>query len=169
MATNTSSLSLLDSIDVEKFALLLNKALDVIQAEIQREKSPCLEAIKARLEFRLEFLGIVSNTNFSSKARRSALESCLKLLPTITTTMNLGKRLPRAFSTRIQRKLSTQVPPRPMVSIDPKEAATSLTHLLNNLLEIEGIYDYQSPHDIVVLTHRFLDSLVELFRLLCGL
>jgi len=99
----------------------------------------------------LGFLEIVSGTISSIKARRSALEKCVNLLPTISATMSLGKELSQAFSTRIQRKLSTQVPPRPMVTIDPKEAATSLKTLLSNLLEIEDIYEYNSPHEIMVL------------------
>jgi len=143
---------LFDDVDVSEFIKLLNEALEIVETEIGKESSQSLEAIKARLKFRLKFLEIVSNTTSSKMARRSALEKCLNLLPTISTTMGLGKELPEAFSTRIQSKLSTQVPPRPMVSIDPKEAATSLKTLLNNLVEIEGIYDYNSPHQIMVLS-----------------
>ena len=143
-------MALLDDIEVLKFTQLLNEALEIVQKEIGTENRQPLEAIKARLQFRLKFLEIVSSKTSSAKARRSALESCLNLLPTITASMNLGKELPQAFSTRIQRRLSIQVPPRPMVSIDPKEAASSLKTMLENLLEIESIYDYKSPHEIIV-------------------
>ena len=64
--------------------------------------------------------------------------------------MSLGKEMKGAFSTRIQRKLSIQVPPRPMVTIDPKEAAKSMKTLLDNLVEIEDIHEYASPHEIIV-------------------
>lgn len=134
-----------------EFIKLLTEALEIVETEIGKESSQSLEGINARLKFRLKFLEIVSGTISSRKARRSALEKCINLLPTITATMNLGKGLPQAFSTRIQRKLSTQVPPRPMVTIDPKEAATSLKNLLFNLFEIEGLYEYSSPHEIMVL------------------
>jgi N-alpha-acetyltransferase 35, NatC auxiliary subunit len=144
-------LSLFDDISASEFIKLLTEALEIVETEIGKQTSQSLEGIKARLEFRLKFLEIVSGTISSTKARRSALENCINMLPTITATMNLGKELPQAFSTRIQRKLSTQVPPRPMVTIDPKEAETSLKTLLFNLLEIECIYEYNSPHEIMVL------------------
>jgi len=143
---------LFDDVDVSEFIKLLSAASKIVEAEIGKESSQYLEAIKARLKFRLKFLEIVSNTRSSKMVRRSALENCLNLLSTITATMSLGKEIPQAFSTRIQRKLSTQVPPRPMVSIDLNETATSLKTLLTNLLEIEGIYDYNSPHQITVLS-----------------
>jgi hypothetical protein len=76
--------------------------------------------------------------------------------------MNLGKLIPQAFSTRIQRKLSIQVPPRPMVSIDSMEAVTSLNAMLDGLLEIEAIHDYESPHDIIV-TFPMIELILELF------
>jgi len=132
---------------------LLDGAIEIVQTEIGTSKeSQPLEAIKARLQFRRKFLAIVSNNGSLASNRRSALESCRKLLPTITASMSLGKELPQAFSTRIQRRLSIQVPPRPMVSIDPKEAAKSLKTMLGDLLEIESIYEYKSPHEIIVHT-----------------
>jgi hypothetical protein len=64
--------------------------------------------------------------------------------------MDHGKQTPGAFSTRIQRKLSIQVPPRPMVSIDPRDAAKLMQKLLDDLIEIESIQEYTSPHEIIV-------------------
>jgi len=130
------------------------------------ENSQAMEAIKVRLQFRLQFLQIVSCTSTSLKGRRSALESCTTLLLKITESMNLGKEIPQAFSTRIQRRLSIQVPPRPMVSIDPREAVASLKTMLDNLLEIETIHDYESPHEIIVI-FPIIQLMLELFRLLC--
>jgi hypothetical protein len=82
--------------------------------------------------------------------------------------MDLGKETTGAFSNRIQRKLSIAVPPRPMVTVDPKEAAASMKIILDNLMEIEGLYEYNSPHEIIV-SHTLPIILTgEFLSLLCG-
>jgi hypothetical protein len=37
-----------------------------------------------------------------------------------------------------------------MVSIDPKEAAKSMKLILNDLAEIETLYDFKSPSELIV-------------------
>lgn len=37
-----------------------------------------------------------------------------------------------------------------MVSIDPKEAAKSMTTILDDLAEVETLYEYKSPSEIIV-------------------
>jgi hypothetical protein len=39
-----------------------------------------------------------------------------------------------------------------MVSVDPKEAAASMKTMLENLIEIEALYNYKSPNELVVRT-----------------
>jgi hypothetical protein len=147
VATNTASLVLLENIEVEQFTTLLDQAINVIATEKQKTTSPLLEALEARLEFRKSFLEVVSN---SSGRRRPELKKCQNLLPKILHSIDLGKETTGAFSNRIQRKLSIAVPPRPLVTVDPKEAAASMKIILDNLMEIEGLYEYTSPHEIIV-------------------
>jgi N-alpha-acetyltransferase 35, NatC auxiliary subunit len=147
VATNTASLVLLENIEVEQFTNLLDQALSVIATEKQKTTSPLLEALEARIDFRKSFLEIVSN---SSERRRYELKKCQNLLSKILHSIDLGKETTGAFSNRIQRKLSIAVPPRPMVTVDPKEAAASMKIILDNLMEIEGLYEYTSPHEIIV-------------------
>jgi hypothetical protein len=141
-------LNVLENFQVPEFLTLLDKALSVTTA--RTEDDPLVDAITTRLIFRKTFLEIVSNTATSSEDRTKALEKCQNLLPRITETIVLGKEMKGVFSTRIQRKLSIQVPPRPMVAIDPKEAAKSMKALLDGLVEIERVREYISPHEIIV-------------------
>ena len=151
VATNTASLSILEDIETPEITTLLEQALSLIAAE--KRKSPSsseiLEAIETRLLFRKRFLDIASNTA-TTRERRAALKICRDLLPKWTSTLDMGNQTPGAFSTRIQRKLSISVPPRPMVSIDPKEAAKSMKMILDDLAEIETLYDYKSSSEIIV-------------------
>jgi len=144
---------LLEDIDLSEFTKLLRKAQGLVEVESNKNKtSEVLEAIATRLRFREKFLEVVSMSVSSSEARIEDLKQCLSLLPKIVDTMRLGKEMPLAFSTRIQRRLSIQVPPRPMVSVDPKKAASALKTMLENLIEIEGLYNYKFPSELVVCT-----------------
>jgi hypothetical protein len=138
----------LENFPVSEFLTLLDKASSVMAA--RTEDGKLLDAITTRLIFRKTFLEIVSNTASSSEDRTKALEKCQNLLPRIAETIVLGKEMKGVFSTCIQRKLSIQVPPRPMVAIDPKEAVKSMKALLDGLVEIENVREYMSPHEIIV-------------------
>jgi N-alpha-acetyltransferase 35, NatC auxiliary subunit len=142
---------LLEDIDISEFTKLLQEAHEIVKTESRKTKTTqLLDAISTRLQFRQKFLEVVSISASSPEPRIEDIQQCLTLLPKITETMSLGKEMLLAFSTRIQRRLSIQVPPRPMVSIDPKEATASITTMLHQLIEIEGLYDYKSPTEIIV-------------------
>jgi hypothetical protein len=146
-------LGLLENIDLSDFTKLLQEAHEIVEAEAAKNKTgQILHAITSRLQFRQKFLEVVSMSASSSKARVEDIKQCLDLLPKITETMSLGKEIPLAFSTRIQRRLSIQVPPRPMVSVDPRETAAAMKTMLENLIEIESLYNYKSPNELVVRT-----------------
>jgi hypothetical protein len=133
---------------VSRVTAFLHEAIEIVQSHPDTTHSEILQGIKSRLEFRKQLLDILSST--SSETRRSVIEECLKVIPTISTTLKFGKEVPNSFTTRIQRKLSIQVPPRPMVTIDPKEAIQTYKTMLENLLEIETLYEYKSPHEVFV-------------------
>lgn len=147
---NTASLSILDEIETPKFLELLDQALSIVNAELEKSPSKALEAIETRLTFRKQFLEIVAGIGMPPKKRHHALENCQSLLVKIVESMELGKPSAGAFSTRIQRRLSISVPPRPMVSIDPKEAAKGMKSILDNLLEMDDIQEYRAPHELLV-------------------
>lgn len=140
----------MEDIEVQEITKLLEEAHLFIATEKRKTPSPeLLEAIETRLIFRKRFLDIVSNTA-NTRERRTAFKICRDLLPKWTSTIDLGKVTTGAFSTRIQRKVSISVPPRPMVSIDPKEAAKSMKIILDDIAEVETLYDFKSPSEIIV-------------------
>lgn len=152
---------MLEDIQVLEITKLLEEAHLLIATEKKKTQSPeLLEAIETRLIFRKRFLDIASSTA-TTRERRTALKMCRDLLPKWTATIDLGKETAGAFSTRIQRKLSISVPPRPMVSIDPKEAAKSMKLILNDLAEIETLYDFKSPSELIVPILGFVFLILE--------
>jgi len=139
---------MLQEIDVKAFEELLEQALETVKAETTKSPSMILDAIISRISFRKSFLEVVYGIQMATEKRRSLIENCVNLLSKIVETMDLGKPSKGAFSPRIQKKLSICVPPRPMVAIDPKEAAKSMRLLLENLVEIDNIEKYGAPHEI---------------------
>jgi hypothetical protein len=149
-STNTASLTMLNEIDVGDFSDLLQEAMELMEDEVIKSDSGALNAIWPRLHFRKLFLTLVSEVHMAKEERSTIIETCLSVLQKIIETMDLGKPTAGAFSPRIQKRLSICVPPRPMVSIDPKEAAKSVRLLLEDLVEIDRISDYNAPHEILV-------------------
>jgi hypothetical protein len=61
--------------------------------------------------------------------------SILSHLPEITATHHLGKPVPDSFSTKIQRKLASTVPPRPIVDLAFSSATEKLQQLCTDCSE----------------------------------
>jgi len=77
-------------------------------------------------------------------------ESCIKLCTQIEESHNLGKPIEEAFSTNVQRKLATTVPPRPKVDMPFTEAIGNLKRMCQEMVEIMKVLDYVSPGNIIV-------------------
>jgi hypothetical protein len=85
-------------------------------------------AIVARLEFRKAFLAALD-----LDLPLTLLEKCwppvFSHLTKVNATHQLGKPVPSSFSTKIQRRLASTVPPRPIVELDFKDAFEKLKQL----------------------------------------
>lgn len=67
--------------------------------------------------------------------------SCLKLLPTLLSTNNLGVAVSASFSAKIQRRLASSVPPRPIVEIGFDDSYVYLNQLCQNGKEVYRVLD----------------------------
>jgi Mak10 subunit, NatC N(alpha)-terminal acetyltransferase len=147
-STNSAGLNMLNTIPVVDIAALLDDAVAVCTST---PTSPVLNAIQNRLRLRKLLLGILADENMSPEFRRNEIAQCQTYLDNIIDTLDLGKPSLGAFSTRVQRKLSISTPPRPMTSLDAKDAANLMKVMLNNLIEIDAIQESTSTHEIMVL------------------
>ena len=78
--------------------------------------------------------------------------SCITQLQPLTETVALGKPVPDAFSLKIQRKLASTVPPRPMVNITSDDALTHLKRLCQDAIDMQQMLDYTGPSNFKVCT-----------------
>lgn len=142
--------SLLTPFDVEHFQKLIDEAVAWIDQEAGLDEK-LRDAIKCRLRFRYDFLAAVEQDIGVMETRSSEhFVACLKLLPTLKESFDVGKPVPEAFSLKIQRKLASTLPPRPMVNVSPEDAMEHLTRLCEDAIDLSEIIDYRGPYNLKV-------------------
>ncbi|KAL3469143.1 hypothetical protein BJX99DRAFT_241928, partial [Aspergillus californicus] len=148
-STQLYNRSLLSHFDYQIFGDLLSKAISWLDE--QGIDSKLKSAIKTRLEFRYQFLSSLEQDVKIIQTRSvDKLESCLSMLPTLKETSHVGQPVPSAFSWKIQRKLASTVPPRPMVRISLEDALAHLKRLCQDGIHLNQILDYRGPYNLRV-------------------
>lgn len=103
--------------------------------------------------FRREFLSALHQDVEVLETRSvENFASCITQLRPLTETVALGKPVPDAFSLKIQRKLASTVPPRPMVNITSDDALTHLKRLCQDAIDMQQMLDYTGPSNFKVCT-----------------
>ncbi|KAK1146997.1 N-alpha-acetyltransferase, non-catalitic subunit [Aspergillus melleus] len=143
--------NLLSQFDVHYFLNVLDRAISWIDEQEGEVDETLKEAIKCRLTFRRDFLlGLNQDINVIETRSAEHFTSCLAKLDTLAKTVSLGKSVPEAFSWKIQRKLASTVPPRPMVKISSDDALAHLKRLCQDAIDLLGLLDYRGPHNVKV-------------------
>src|SRR5699024_6212590 len=78
------------------------------------------------------------------------------LVSQIEQSMSLGKPIEEAFSLKLQRKLASTVPPRPMVKINSNEAMEHLRRLCQDAADILQMLDYRGPYNLRVRSYKLI-------------
>ncbi|KKK20763.1 hypothetical protein P175DRAFT_0503313 [Aspergillus ochraceoroseus IBT 24754] len=137
--------SLLSKFDYELFCNLLDRACAWIDEQsIVDEKMK--SAIKVRLEFRHKFLlGLQHGAAAVQTRSTDNFKSCLSMLGTLQESTGLGQPVAESFSVKMQRRLASSVPPRPMVNISIEDALAHLKRLCQDGVDIQEIFNYRGP------------------------
>lgn len=108
-------------------------------------------ALINRLRLRSYFLEALNKDVDAVISRdRQSFMSCLELVAPIESSVIYGKPVLDAFTLKIQRKLASTIPPRPMVTISTKNAIEHLKRLFQDAIDLHEILDYTSPSDLRV-------------------
>mgnify|MGYP003624092334 CR=1 FL=1 len=91
-------------------------------------------AITSRLEFRKDFLRAL-DLDLPLDHISYSWPPVLKSVHQLKATHQLGRVVPGAFSTKMQRRLASTVPPRPIVELDFKDALDKLQQLVDDCEE----------------------------------
>ena len=115
------------------------------------------QALTFRLELRSAFLraleliedrGSPDSLQIPWYHMHSVWEGILKL-------PGLAKEVPEAFSTKLQRKLASSMPPRPIVTLSFDEAAKHFKKLCNDAIDAVKILDYHDSQSLLNFVFHF--------------
>jgi hypothetical protein len=102
------------------------------------------DALRSRLQLRRIFLDATQCTEFikNPDTAREPWRAASDILPRIKATHTLGKAVEEAFSAKLQMKLASTMPPRPIVELGFDDAFGHLSRLFRDGLELIDVLDY---------------------------
>jgi hypothetical protein len=139
---------LLPIFEAEDVQSLLEQAADYVSQQEGLKAGGFQEAITSRLKLRKGFLNAVRQ-NFGSN-ESNAWDYCLTELPILLKTKTLGIPVNAAFSAKIQRRLASTVPPRPIVELGFDQAYEELHRTCQYISEIARFKEYHGGSNLMV-------------------
>ncbi|KAK2807005.1 hypothetical protein FQN50_005579 [Emmonsiellopsis sp. PD_5] len=141
--------SLLSDVDSAHIQGILNKALSWLAEQKGVLDDAVREALVHRLAFRRELLSGLDMDTMPVKKRSTApFDASLSELSLVEKSMSLGKPVPEAFSLKIQRRLASTVPPRPMVNISREDAIAHLNRFCRDAADVQDLLVYRGPQNL---------------------
>lgn len=133
-------LSNFEATDIEN---LLEDSIAYIAQREETKAGEVQAALASRLQLRKAFLLAVKPKTVLLGPDHAVLwNSCLELLPKLRSSKHLGVAVNNSFSAKIQRRLASSVPPRPIVEIGFDEAFVYLNQLFQNGKEVYRVLDH---------------------------
>lgn len=148
--THTYNRSLLDKLDHEPILQLLDETVELL-ADSDEIPPKIKDALSSRLQFRAKFLRIVEvAASRTSQAVKEMWNELRSSLPQIVLSAELGKSVPESFSVKVQRKLASTVPPRPIVNVSQDRAFEHLERLCRDAAAVVDVFEYHDSHSLFV-------------------
>lgn len=154
---------LLGNVPTEAIRNAIRGARNLLQSLHGSVDSEILDALDCRLSLRDIFLSATECPQHVKRPERARLpwKEGISILQGLKSTHHLSKPVDEAFSAKLQRKLASTVPPRPIVHISFDDAFGHLTRLFNDGLEVIGVLDYTDPQCLQVRTASPLSDSVS--------
>ncbi|KAN0075154.1 Mak10 subunit, NatC N(alpha)-terminal acetyltransferase domain containing protein [Elaphomyces granulatus] len=139
--------SLLSVFDLDHFYPVLDRAVTWLSEQEGKIDVALQQALVDRLEFRRNFLVALGQDVVVMK---EPFKACLAHVLRIEKSIPLGEPVPDAFSLKIQRRLASTMPPRPMVNISAAAAMDHLRRFCQDAIDTQEILDYNGPYNLRV-------------------
>ncbi|KAF4123844.1 N-alpha-acetyltransferase 35, NatC auxiliary subunit [Geosmithia morbida] len=156
--TNTYNRSLLSSVSTASIRHAIADAVDLLQ----RERTPIgnddiVEALSNRLILRDIFLSAAECPQYvdDPDTARKPWTAGIALLPAIQRTHALGKPVDESFSVKLQRKLASTVPPRPIVQLSFDDAFGHLSRLFQDGQDVITVLNYTNTQCLLTFVFSF--------------
>ncbi|KAJ3525301.1 hypothetical protein NM208_g11699 [Fusarium decemcellulare] len=142
--TNTYNRTLLAEIQPHAIQEAIQEARNLLGTLGDEVSGEIREALDRRLQLRSLFLEATQcpqHMREPDMARKPWLEA-LELLTDIKASHSLGRVVDEAFSAKLQRKLASTMPPRPIVQLEFDDAFGHLTRLFKDGAELVDVLHY---------------------------
>ncbi|KAL8912645.1 MAG: hypothetical protein Q9171_002370 [Xanthocarpia ochracea] len=154
-ASNLYNRNLLTNFDASQVQLLLQEAMSFMEEQSNMDDA-LRRAIITRLTFRQRLLRAMEFDLSPDKAAHIQLwKDCANLLPELRQSQQFGKPVEEAFSVKMQWKIASSMPPRPMVAISSEEAHTFLNNLCRDAADVYHVLDYHGCSNVLNFTYVF--------------
>ena len=142
---------LLSDFEVAEIEDALEEAITCVGQQERSVTEREIDALSSRLRLRKALLAaVVLDVNVDERTQVGSWERCLHILPTLLETKDVGKAVESSFSAKIQRRLASSVPPRPVVNVCFEDAHAYLSQLCQNGTEAYRILDFLGPSNLLV-------------------
>jgi len=153
--THTFHRSLLEGIEHEAIVEFLDETITLL-ADTEDIEPLIKKSLECRLKFRLHFLRTVeaADSRTSESPKQLWLE-LLAFIPDLKSSLPFGKSFPSSFSVKIQRKLASTVPPRPIVEVSQEAAFEHLERLCLDASVAVEVLKYYDSHSLMTFVFLF--------------
>lgn len=151
--THTYSRSLLEEVSDQAILDFLQSTILSLSSSETFQSSIAWRAVLARLESRIAFLETITEAAADTRdasAISPLWKKVIGTLPPIKESTSLGKPVPESFSVKLQRKLASTVPPRPIVQIGFETAFGILEQLCKDGEIVVEVLEYYGSHSLMV-------------------
>ncbi|SPO03441.1 related to MAK10 Glucose-repressible protein [Cephalotrichum gorgonifer] len=150
--SNTYHRTLLDNVETDAVVACMLDARKLTEGLRGSLPDDVVEALEARLQLRSSFLEatIVSQDATDAAGIKAAWAGANSALLRLNATLGVATTsVPASFDARIQQKLASTMPPRPIVNLSREEALGHLERLFQDNLKAVEVVDYSDPESLL--------------------
>ncbi|KAI6378073.1 hypothetical protein MCOR25_002319 [Pyricularia grisea] len=149
--TNTYNQSLLDNISREEIRDNIQDARSLVRRLQNVLTMDIIEALDYRLELRYAILRAIELTGLRSNPDSIKMPwvELKAVLEQVNSSHYLGQPVPDAFSSKLQRRLASTMPPRPIVELEFSQAYEMWSAFVADGLEIIQVLNYHDPQTLL--------------------
>ena len=150
--TNTYRRSLLDRISTEEIRDAIQSTRAMVHAMRNTWSAEMGLALDARLELRYAFLRAIELSELRSNPEplKTPWLQMKAIFDNIKKTHGLGIPVPDCFSTKLQRRIASAMPPRPIVQLSFEVASGHWQRLFDDGMEAIDVLKYTDPQTLLV-------------------
>ena len=136
---------------IEDIEDLLDRAIWLMEAKKDLLAEHIYEALTCRLSFRQHFLrAVASDLCISREDHALTWQICSSALSSLLDSSKEGTPISESFSTKIQHRLASTVPPRPIMMNNLQDTHDYLQRFFKDAGEAGGIFDCLNGSQVAV-------------------